>query len=523
MTIDHLFPRSVSRRDFIRSSRAVAALVALGALPSFGDEPRPRFRSNPFGLGVASGDPLPNGVVLWTRLDARALDEAGATRDRVPVRWEVAEDERFRRVAGKGSALAASELGHSVHVEVEGLRPGRQYWYRFMAGGEVSSVGRTQTAPAEGASLDRFRFAFVSCQYYEHGYYTAYRRIAEEDLALVVHLGDYIYEGGIGRNLPRYHDGPEPITLDQYRSRYALYKSDEDLQAAHAAAPWVVTPDDHEVSDDYAGTIPSNNMPPDRFLERLAAAYRAYYEFMPLRRTSMPMGPHMRLFRRLQFGRLAALHVLDTRQYRSDQPCGSGRQPLCAQALSESQQMMGPEQERWLLDGLRGSRSRWNVVANQVMMAPVAQLADGTPTYSMDKWDGYVRERTRLMTFLGEARPSNPVVITGDIHTNWVADLKLDFDNPASATVGTELVGTSITSGGDGSDTTENGARALADNPHLKFFNARRGYVRCTLTPESLTADYQTLPYVRERGAPVQTRASFVVESGRPGAQKTGA
>jgi alkaline phosphatase D len=232
----------------------------------------------------------------------------------------------------------------------------------------------------------------------------------------------------------------------------------------------------------------------------------------------MPSGPTMRLFRHVPFGTLAAFHVLDTRQFRSDQPCGSGQKPLCTGALDESQRMMGPEQEHWLMDGLHQSQSRWNVIANQVLMAPLAQYVNGIPTYSMDHWDGYVRERSRLMAFLAGAKPANPIVITGDIHTNWVADLKKDFEDERSPIVGTELVGTSITSGGDGSDSTEGGERALADNPHFKFFNAQRGYVRCTLTPDRLTADYRTVAYVREKNAPIETRASFVVANGQPGA-----
>jgi alkaline phosphatase D len=519
MLTDRTSRAACSRRDFISAARSVAALLVFGALPADGREPERHFRSNPFTLGVASGDPTPDGVALWTRLDRDVIENAGAIHGNVAVRWEVAEDDRFTRIARKGSQLAISELGHSVHVEVDGLQPGRHYWYRFMTGGEVSVTGRTRTAPAHDATLDLTRFAFASCQYYEAGYYTAYRRMTEEDdLDLVIHLGDYIYEGGTGRNQPRYHDGPEAVTLDQYRSRYVLYKSDPDLQAAHAAFPWIVTPDDHEVSNDYAGTIPQNNMPLDRFLQRRADAYQAYYEFMPLRRASMPSGPSMRLFRRVPFGRLASFHVLDTRQYRSDQPCGSGRKPLCADALSESRRMMGVEQEHWLMDGLHRSHARWNVVANQVMMAPLVRYVNGTPTYSMDDWDGYVRERSRLMAFLADAKPANPIVITGDIHTNWVGDLKKDFGDPRSPIVGTELVGTSITSGGDGSDSTEAGERALAENPHLKFFNAQRGYVRCTLTPDRLTADYRTLAYIREQNAPIETRASFVVTDGRPGA-----
>jgi alkaline phosphatase D len=519
MTIDRPVRQICGRRDFIGAAGSVAALLAVGAWPADGSDGERRFQSNPFTLGVASGDPAPDGIALWTRLDRDLVDAAGAIHDNVPVRWEVAEDDRFARVARKGSQLAMSSLGHSVHVEVDGLQPGRHYWYRFMTRGEVSATGRTRTAPAPNAALDRARFAFASCQYYEAGYYTAYRRMVEEDdLDLVIHLGDYIYEGGTGRNQPRYHEGPEAVTLDQYRSRYVLYKSDPDLQAAHAAFPWIVTPDDHEVSNDYAGTIPRNNMAPDRFLQRLADAYQAYYEFMPLRRRSMPSGPTMRLFRHVPFGTLAAFHVLDTRQFRSDQPCGSGQKPLCTRALDESQRMMGSEQEHWLMDGLHRSHSRWNVIANQVLMAPLAQYVNGIPTYSMDHWDGYVRERSRLMAFLASAKPANPIVITGDIHTSWVADLKKDFEDERSPTVGTELVGTSITSGGDGSDSTEGGERALAENPHFKFFNAQRGYVRCTLTPDRLTADYRTVAYVREKNAPIETRASFVVANGRPGA-----
>ena len=479
-----------------------------------------RFRSNPFQLGVASGDPIGDGVVLWTRLDAEALDRAGALGRHVPVGWEVAEDEHFRHIVRTGSHVAPAELGHSVHAEVGGLRSGRAYWYRFMVGDEVSQTGRTRTAPADDAAPDRLRFAFVSCQHYEQGYYTAYRRIADEDLDLVVHLGDYIYEDGFGRAPVRRHDGGEAFSLAQYRSRYTLYKRDADLQAAHAACPWIVTPDDHDVSNDYAGAIDQYGTPPEQFLVRRAAAYQAYYEFMPLRRSSMPVGPAMNIYRRLPFGRLATFHVLDTRQYRSGQPCGNGRQPHCADAVSDAQHMMGPEQERWLLDGLRASPSQWNVVANQVIMAQIAQLTNATRTFSMDKWDGYVQERTRLMKFLADARPSNPVVITGDNHVNWVADLKRDFDNPSSAVVGTEFVGTSVSSGGDGSDSTANGERALVLNPHLKFFNAQRGYVRCAIAPASLVCDYRVLPFVTRPDAPVETRASFVVENGRPGVQR---
>jgi alkaline phosphatase D len=513
-----------SRRDFIRASLDATAAVALGSLPAFGNEHDVRFRANPFALGVASGDPHPDGVVLWARLDERALDQAGALRSMVPVGWEVSEDERFQRIVQKGSQIAQPALGHSVHAEIEGLKPGRHYWYRFMAGGEISPTGRTKTAPAETASLGRFQFAFASCQNYQAGYYTAYRRLATEDLDLVVHLGDYIYEEP-STSATRVRQIPvsgEVITLDEYRTRYSIYRSDPDLQAAHAAFPWVVTPDDHDVSDDYAGPFSDHDMPSDQFLVRRAAAYQAYYEFMPLRRSSMPSGPNMKIFRRVTFGDLAAFHVLDTRQYRTKQPCGAiGRPPRCSDALSPTQHILGSHQEHWLMHGLSASRSRWNIMANQVMITEMGLMRNDARTFSVDKWDGYIVERTSLLRFLAGAKPFNPIFITGDFHSNLVGDLKVDFDDPSSPTIGTEFVGTSISSGGDGGESTPVGLEALSQNPQLKFFNANRGYVRCTMTPSILTSDFRTVPYVSRPDAPVETKASFVVESGRPGAQRT--
>jgi len=512
--------RDLTRRDFLRLGRDATAAVALGSLPAFGGEHERHFPENPFKFGVASGDPQPDGVVLWTRLDGQVLDRSGAMGLPVSVHWEVAEDDSFRRIVRKGSHLAVAELGHSVHAEVGGLRPGRHYWYRFMSGGEASATGRTRTAPAEHTTLDQFRFAFVSCQNYETGYFTAYRRIAEEDLDLVVHLGDYIYETGTmgaERAVRLQEAGGELLSLDQYRSRYASYKRDEDLQAAHALFPFVVTADDHEVKNDYAGATAPGDMPADQFLIRRAAAYQAYYEFMPLRRASLPAGPFMRLFRRVSFANLAQIHVLDTRQYRPGLTCGGGRKPQCEEAFDPSRSIMGTKQEKWLMDGLRTSPARWNVIANQVMMAQLVQPAGDSRTFSMDNWNGYVQSRSRLMRFLAEARPSNPIVVTGDIHSNWVSDLKLDFDNPSSPTVGTEFLGTAISSGGDGDESTR--AEVLALNPHVKFYNNRRGYVRCTMTPSLFTSDYRTLPYVSRPDAPIDTRASFVVETGRPGAQ----
>jgi alkaline phosphatase D len=511
-----LFQRRASRREFIAAGRDVAAFIAMGALPAAAGERQFRFASDPFTLGVASGDPESTSVVLWTRLDPAVLAEADAGGARVEVRWEIARDEKFERIARAGSTLAAPELGHSVHAEVGGLTPG-DYWYRFTAGRYASATGRTRLPSRE---LDRLRFAVASCQNYEHGFYTAHRHLAADDLDAVVFLGDYIYERRFtSAPAVRQHEGGEVQTLDEYRRRYVRYRQDPDLQAVHAAFPWILAPDDHEVANNYAGSVAEDtSIAPTQFLLRRAAAYQAYYEFMPFRRASMPKGPDMRLYRRLSFGSLVSLFMLDTRQYRSDQPCGDGKKARCAESLAAVQSMMGKAQERWLFDGLRDSRSRWNVLGNQVMISEVKQTQNGVDLFDMDKWNGYVEARRRLLAFLAEARPANPVAITGDIHTHWVADLKLDFADPKSATVGTEFVGTSISSGGDGNVST--GEDIMVTNPHIKFFSARRGYVRITATPATLHADYRVVPFVSRPGAPIETRASFVVENGKPGAQR---
>lgn len=515
-----LFPladaAAMSRRSFVAGSASFAAAMLL-AHRSFGAvQQAPVFAAYPFTLGVASGDPAPDGFVLWTRLAPRPLEGGGMGPDPVRVDWEVAEDERMTRVVKSGTTTARAEWGHSVHVEVEGLPPDRWYWYRFRAGGEISPVARTRTLPAAGVTPDRLRFAFVSCQKYEDGLYTAFEHLAREELDLIVHLGDYIYEKGPTAGAIRQHNSPEVFTLDDYRNRYALYKLDPALQAAHHAVPWIVTWDDHEVANNYADEIAQfpDKEPPAQFLQRRAAAYQAYYEMMPLRRRSLPAGPDLALYRRIAFGTLATFNVLDTRQYRTDQPQGDGAKPWDPVLLDPRGTLLGLEQRGWLFDGLAQSPTQWNILAQQVMMYPNQR---GTPpTYSMDQWPGYEYERRAILRHFREARVRNPVVLTGDIHTNWANELSDDFDRPDGATVATEFVGTSITSGGDGTDQPANVDRLYATNPGVKYFNNERGYVRCEVTPQRWTSDYRTVEYVKRPGAPIRTRRTLVVESGRP-------
>ncbi len=518
----------MDRRRFLTVAGAAGLGAALPAPLAGAQRRRGRVVGYPFTLGVASGDPSPDGVVLWTRLAPAPLSGGGMPDRPVPVDWEVATDERFGRPVQRGQAIARPRMGHSVHVELAGLEPAREYFFRFRAAGELSPVGRTRTAPAAGAPLDALAFAFVSCSQYEHGYFTPYGHLADEDLDVVVHLGDYLYEYApnvyttTGGN-PRAHSSREITTLDDYRNRHAQYKTDPDLQRAHAAHPWIVTWDDHELDNNWADEVPEDAQPRRQFLRRRAAAFQAYWEHMPLRRTSRPRGIDLQLYRRITFGDLAEFNVLDTRQYRSDQACGDGAKADCEERLDPGRTITGDEQERWLLDGLAGSRARWNVLAQQVFFAKVDYDPGERTVLNMDAWDGYAASRERILDGIAERRVDNPVVLTGDVHQHWAADLKADFADPESRTVGAELVCTSITSGGDGSPGPNTlGERALAANPHIKFNDNRRGYVRCAVDRTAWRADFRVVPYVKRPGAPIETARTFTIEAGTPGLQAEG-
>ena len=507
-----------------RMNRREVLAAGLGGLVGVLGRPRRTLAQDsllgyPFSLSVASGEPLPDGVVLWTRLAPDPFHGGGMRNRPFAVRWEIAADDRMQRVLRQGEALARPELGHSVHVEVSGLEPAREYWYRFNAGGEASPIGRTRTAPAPGASVGRLRFGVAGCQAYEQGYYTAYRHLAEEQLDFVFHYGDYIYESRSyadgARELPEPAD--ETYSLEGYRNRYAAYKADPDLQAAHRSAPFVVSFDDHEVDDNWAGEVARENVPPEVFLLRRAAAFQAYYEHMPLRLSSLPQGSRMSMYRQFRFGDLAAVNVLDTRQYRTDQPCGDGNRTDCADALDPARTMLGTSQESWLFDRLRGSQARWNVLAQQVMMMRTDYSEDEDVVLSsMDKWDGAVAARQRLLDFLERNEIANPVVLTGDIHRNFAGELKTDFADENSATVGCEFVATSISSGGDGTDQTPLFQALLAQNPYVKFHNDQRGYLSIEVSPDLWLTHFRVVDYVSRPGAALRTRATYVVENGIP-------
>jgi alkaline phosphatase D len=527
---------ALSRRTLLLSSAAAGATGAVTTWPLAASAApyRGPLRTDPFTLGVASGDPEPDGFVLWTRLAQTPLAEdglGGMPSRGIAVEWELSLDERFRRLMRRGAAMARPESAHTVHLELHDLPPGREFFYRFRAEKFVSPVGRTRTAPAPDSTPARLRFVNAGCQHYEHGFFTAWRHIAgEEELDLVLHYGDYIYEvRGAQPGQPgwgpavRRHEGEETYTLEDYRRRYAQYRMDPDLAAAHAAHPFLVSFDDHEVDNDWAGLVSEEDgasrrfpvhVPPEVFALRLQAAFQAWWEHMPLRRSALPRGPAILAHRRIGWGRLADIHMLDTRQHRDDQPCGDGVVRPCEAVARPDAQMLGAAQERWLLDGMGASRATWQVLAQQVMLMR-REFPEGR--LGMDKWDGYPAARARLLRGIQDRGIGGAVVLTGDVHNAWAGEVRLDPLDERSPVVATEFVATSITSGGDGGEANPTTAEMRRRNPHIHFFNNRRGYCLHEATAERMEVTFRALPIVTRPGAPREDRGRFVVEAGRPG------
>lgn len=487
-----------TRRELLNKAAWVAGL---SLLPAWGQTAVARVRSDayPFALGVASGDPAPDGFVLWTRLAPQPLqDDGGMPPQAVQVNWEVAHDDQFRTIARRGQATARPESAHSVHVELEGLQPGRDYFYRFRVGAETSPVGRTRTTPPLGADVQALRYAFTACHRYENGYYAGYRQLVADDPALVLFLGDYIYEHAPRDGLPRRHNDEATTDLRTYRLRHALYKTDKDLQAAHAAAPWMVIWDDHEVINNYSGDQ-HEGLGSAELLRRRAAAYQAYYEHMPLRRRSIPVGPNMHIYRALDWGRLAQFQLLDCRQYRDEA------------SLEGAPSILGEAQEKWLHDQLSSSQAQWNVLTQQFMMAEARRpdARTGEMTVSLDGWDGYGAARNSLLTYWRDSGTKNPMAIGGDSHAFIASDLAIG-DGPviASAFVGGSM---SSTSGGDFD-------HMVKASPRVRFGeNMRRGYTIVDVTPQQSLLSMRATLDATQPDTTTNTLRQFVIENGAPG------
>lgn len=512
-----------TRRYVLLTAFAVAGSTALWAPRAWTQEAsRARFTSNPFTLGVASGYPTADSVVLWTRLAPEPLAPlGGVTVPVVAVGWELAEDEAFRNVVRRGVAYATPDFGYSLHVEPTELQPARRYWYRFTVGDARSPVGRTRTAPAGGSSPDRFVLAAASCQQFEHGYYAAYRHMLADDLDLVVHLGDYIYELTWGEKRVRSHNAPECITLEDYRARYALYKQESELLAAHAAYPWVFTWDDHEVENDYAGDVSERDDDRHWFMARRAAAYQAYYENLPLPRTMVPFDGRLRLHTRVTHGDLLNLWMLDERQYRSPQACptpgkrGAARTAPCAELAEPERTMLGTAQESWLYADLKNTKARWNLLGQGVPFNYADEDPGPAQRFWTDNWNGYPAARGRLLSTLAEANTQNPVVLSGDIHSYLVSRIHERAEDPASRVLASEFVTTSITSQPTPAKTIEGIVRG---NPQFLYGSGtNRGYTKIKLEPQRLNAELVSLRDVTNRESERFVEKTFVVENGRPG------
>jgi len=505
---------TVSRRTFTRGTAlglgvglgvmgagTVPALAALAQSAGGGSAALP---SNPFTLGVASGDPLPTSVILWTRLAPDPINDGGMPPGDVLVDWEVATDETFTQTVASGQVTATAAYAHAVHVDATGLAPDSWYSYRFHAESYTSAVGRTRTTPATGADVASLRFGFASCQAYTGGYYAAHRHLAAENLDIVFWLGDYIYENG-GSDV-RAHNGGECFTLADYRNRYGLYKSDPDLQSSHHARPWLVIWDDHEADNNYAGSNHAGGDPSDVFLLRRAAAYQAWWEHQPVRMPA-PVGPDLTIYRSLAWGSLASFFALDGRQYRSDQVCGDALVSACDDQLVPDRTMLGAAQETWLFDGLRRSAARWNVLANQTVFAPLPFGGN----YNQDQWDGYPIARQRVIDVLAEPSVQNPLVITGDIHAAGIGDVHLSPEDATSPKIATEFVGTSISS--RFSDQLAPIAEALArELPWSRYVNAHnQGYTVVELDRARARAEFRVVSDGRDAGATLATDTTFDV------------
>ena len=537
---------ALSRRDLFSASLFVVAGAA--ATTVTGQNAPAAAVADPaatrFSHGVASGDPLPDGILLWTRVTPSPADVPGSGLGAdVSVTWEVAEDSGFLRQAASGTVITGSARDHTVKVVPTGLQPGTRYWYRFTSGGVTSPVGRTKTAPAVGAALDQLRMGVVSCANLQAGFFTAYRHLADRgDLDVVLHLGDYLYEYGVGEYqardvVVRPHDPPvEMTTLEHYRRRHAQYKADADLQALHAAVPFIVTWDDHESANDAWEDGAQNHTEgaEGAWTVRKAASQQAYAEWMPVR---YELGGE--LYRRFNFGSLASVSMLDLRSYRSEQASN-----VASSEISDpNRTITGAKQMDWLLDGFSQADTQWKLVGNPVMITPVrfpstlstaeigglqtllgSTTIDGVP-YNIDQWDGYTADRSRVVRHLRDRGISDTVFVTGDIHSGWACDIPADpLTYPTTGTsVATELVCTSVTSDNlddilgvpprTGSLAVENAVTAA--NPHVKYLDFdSHGFSVLTVTPAAVRMDWYVLS---ERTSPMSTSSlstSFRVAAG---------
>ena len=563
-------PAALPRRTVLATGAAGAAAAGVlassrtaraaepGTRPGPDAARKPRAEHPVFQHGVASGDPLPHAVLLWTRVTPTTDATAGSGRGGpVTVTWQVARDARFRQVVREGRFRTSASRDHTVKLDATGLRPSTQYFYRFRALGQTSPVGRMRTAPGARETPENLRFGVVSCANWEAGFFAAYRGLAaREDLHAVLHLGDYLYEyetGGYGMGpddvVVRPHDPPtEMVSLADYRRRHAQYKTDPDLQAAHARHTWVITWDDHEVANDQWAEGAENHQPDAEgdYLVRKARAHRAYDEWMPVRMDgTAALEDSTRLYRRLRFGDLAEISMLDLRSYRSQQVATAAPTPVPAAEAEVSdpdRTILGAEQMRWLKQSLtRGDHApQWKVVGNPVMIAPVTfgdlpndlldpindvtglLPADGLP-YNVDQWDGYTADRREVLGHIRDHQVKDVLFVTGDIHSGWACELPLDTSAyPAVGdSYGVEFVCSSVTSNnlkditGAPEATPVVETAILANNRHIKYLDFdSHGFSVLDITAERAQMDWYVIGARDDADTPITWSVSYETRAG---------
>lgn len=512
--------KNLSRRQLLNYASLLAASSLLKP-PGYAHASESfTFHDYPFKLGIASGDPGTEGVVLWTRLAPNPYDLAALREKVIPVSWQVAEDERMKKVVQNGTNYSYPENAHSLHIEVQGLNADREYFYRFTAGGEQSPIGKTRTLPILGSHIKDFRFALASCQDISNGYFAAYRDMVEQEPKLTIHTGDYIYES-IYRDGDRRIPVANAMTLEDYRHLHARYKLDPHLQQAHAASPWLMIWDDHEVENDWGADYSESIFDPEAFLKRKIAAIKAYYEHMPLRMSAKLRKNQARLYQRTVVGDLIEFNLLDCRQYRSRPPCldEDDHAPLqlknCEEALAQGRSLLGMQQERWLHRGFGHSGAKWNSLVQTTYMAPFDYLKGEGTAYKTDGWDGYAATRQRILDLIVEKGIKNPLAFGGEIHAYYagVVNAKAyDFD---SEPVLSEIVCTSLTSSGGGDERYKETMDLFTENPFARYFeNRARGYVLCHVDHQYVSATLRKVSNVSDPDSSVSTLRKIVVEEG---------
>jgi len=541
----------IPRRTVLAAGATVAGASAFATVAA---APAEAAGNRYFKHGVASGDPYPDSVVLWTRVTPTAAATPGSGKGPdVTVRWQVARDRDFRRVVRQGTFRTSARRDHTVKLEADRLEPGTPYFYRFLYDGVASRTGRTRTAPAHDATPANLRLGVVSCANLQAGWFSAYRHLAKrDDLDAVLHLGDYLYEyapgeygyGQSNEDVRKHVPAEEMVRLADYRQRHAQYKRDRDLQDLHAKYPFIVTWDDHESTNDAYKDGAENHQEDEGDWEaRRRRAHRAYDEWMPVRMSgTTETGDGTRLFRRLRFGRLAELSMLDLRTYRDKQvEYAATPVPSPDPAVSDPDRTItGDGQMEWLKDSLARDTAQWKLVGNPVMIAPVVfpplpstltkdlndvtgLLPEDGAAYNVDQWDGYTADRRELFEFLADNGITDTVFLTGDIHSAWACDLPVDAGTyPASQTVGVELVCTSVTSNnlkditGTPARTTSLAVEAgiQANNRHIKYLNFDdHGFSVLDVTPERTQMDWYVIGDRKDRKAGVSWTASWATDA----------